>query len=620
MKKLLNVQQQADIKIKETSTRDIAIIGVSLKLADYEDTEKFWEDLVSATDRIRTIPEQRKKDAEAILRFKGLVPENIRYREMAYLDRIDEFDYRFFNLSPKEAEMMDPNQRLFMQTAWKALEDAGYGGTSLKGERVGVFLGMSSVFDYLEMAYQAFKEDAEQTFLSNVPSNIATRLSYILNWRGPALMVDTACSSSLTAVHLACQALRANECKLALVGTVKTVLLPVDYGKTEIDSSDGRTRTFDDSSDGTGGGEGVIAVLLKPLHQALKDEDTICAVIKGSAVNNDGNSAGMTVPNADAQAELIDQAWKDAGIDPRTIRFIEAHGTGTRLGDPIEIDGITKAFAKYTEEKQFCAVGSVKTNFGHLDNAAGLIGLVKVALSLQKKKIPPLAHFNKPNSNIPFKDSPVFPADRIIELGETAEIIRCGVSSFGLSGINCHVVMEEAPVLKKTNYRPKVFHTFEKKRCWLKLPDAPYETDMSTVFIKQRLAETPGQVIYGISLDHQIDWLLNEHKVQGQTCLVGTAYFQLLSEVAKKQGYNRPIEIRDLFWENLLVITPEEMRTSPDRLMVILKDNPKDFAASILRKQQNSTWIQYASAEIKTAPGEKPGYLEIERIKARCEE
>ena len=620
MKKLLNVQQQADIKIKETSTRDIAIIGVSLKLADYEDTEKFWDDLVSATDRIRTIPEQRKKDAEAILRFKGQVPENIRYREMAYLDRIDEFDYRFFNLSPKEAEMMDPNQRLFMQTAWKALEDAGYGGTSLKGERVGVFLGMSSVFDYLEMAYQAFKEDAEQTFLSNVPSNIATRLSYILNWRGPALMVDTACSSSLTAVHLACQALRANECKLALVGTVKTVLLPVDYGKTEIDSSDGRTRTFDDSSDGTGGGEGVIAVLLKPLHQALKDEDTICAVIKGSAVNNDGNSAGMTVPNADAQAELIDQAWKDAGIDPRTIRFIEAHGTGTRLGDPIEIDGITKAFAKYTEEKQFCAVGSVKTNFGHLDNAAGLIGLVKVALSLQKKKIPPLAHFNKPNSNIPFKDSPVFPADRIIELGETAEIIRCGVSSFGLSGINCHIVMEEAPVLKKTNYRPKVFHTFEKKRCWIKLPETPYETDMSTVFIKQRLAETPGQVIYGISLDHQIDWLLNEHKVQGQTCLVGTAYFQLLSEVAKKEGYNCPIEIRDLFWENLLVITPEEMRTSPDRLMVILKDNPKDFTASILRKQQNGTWIQYASAEIKTAPGEKPGYLEIEKIKARCEE
>ncbi|MBT6045458.1 MAG: amino acid adenylation domain-containing protein, partial [Candidatus Scalindua sp.] len=315
-----------------------------------------------------------------------------------------------------------------------------------------------------------------------------------------------------------------------------------------------------------------------------------------------------------------DQAWKDAGIDPRTIRFIEAHGTGTRLGDPIEIDGITKAFAKYTEERQFCAVGSVKTNFGHLDNAAGLIGLVKAALSLQKKKIPPLAHFKKPNSNIPFKDSPVFPADRIIELGETAEIIRCGVSSFGLSGINCHIVMEEAPVLKKTNYRPKVFHTFEKKRCWLKLPDAPYETDMSTVFIKQCLAETPGQVIYGISLDHQIDWLLNEHKVQGQTCLVGTAYFQLLSEVAKKEGYNCPIEIRDLFWENLLVITPDEMRTSPDRLMVILKDNPKDFTASILRKQQNGTWIQYASAEIKTAPGEKPGYLEIEKIKARCEE
>jgi amino acid adenylation domain-containing protein len=620
MKKLLNIQQQADIKIKETSTRDIAIIGIGLKLADYEDTEKFWADLVSAADRICTIPAHRKKDADAILRFRGQEPQNLLFREMAYLDRLDEFDYRFFHLSPKEAEMMDPNQRLFMQTAWKALEDAGYGGTKLKGARGGVFLGMGSALDYAELAYQAYRDDGAQAFISNVPSNTAARLSYLLDWRGPALLVDTACSSSLTAIHLACHALRANECKLALVGTVKTVILPVEYGKTEIDSSDGRTRTFDDASDGTGGGEGVLAVLLKPLHQALKDEDTIYAVIKGSALNHDGKSAGMTVPNADAQAELIDQAWQDAGIDPRTIRFIEAHGTGTRLGDPIEIDGITKAFAKYTEEKQFCAIGSVKTNFGHLDHAAGLIGLVKAALSLQKKKFPPLVHFKKANRNIPFENSPVFPADRLIQLDGVDGPIRCGVSAFGLSGINCHVVMEEAPALKKTNGRPKVFHTFEKKRCWLKLPVAPYETNLGPVFIKQRPMETPGQVIYGISLDHGEDWLLNEHKVQGQTCLVGTAYFQLLWEIAKKQGYDNPVEVINLFWENLIVITPEEIRTSPHRLTVIVKNTPKGHAVSVLRKQANGTWNQYASAEIKIAPGEKTGSLEIGKIKARCRE
>jgi amino acid adenylation domain-containing protein len=623
MKKLLNLQPPADIEIKETSTRDIAIIGIGLKLADYEDTEKFWADLVSAADRICSIPHPRKKDIDAILRFKGQDPQDLRFREMAYLDRLDQFDYRFFHLSPKEAEMMDPNQRLFMQTAWKALEDAGYGGEKLKGAGVGVFLGMGSARDYAELASQASRDDGAQAFVSNVPSNTASRLSFFMDWHGPTLMVDTACSSSLTATHLACHALRANECKLALVGTVKTVILPVEYGKTDIDSSDGRTRAFDDSSSGTGGGEGVLAVLLKPLHQALKDEDTIYAVIKGSALNNDGRSAGMTVPNADAQTELLDRAWQDAGIDPRTIRFIEAHGTGTRLGDPIEIDGITKAFSRYTTEKQFCAVGSVKTNFGHLDHAAGLIALVKATLCLQKKKIPPLVHFKKANRNIPFNNSPVYPADRLIELNDADGAkgpIRCGVSAFGLSGINCHIVMEEAPALKKTNVRPRVFHTFEKKRCWLKLPADPYETNLGPVFIKQQPVETPGQVIYGISLDHGVDWLLNEHKVQGQTCLVGTAYFQLLSEVAKKQGYDNPLEVTDLFWENLLVMTPEEIRKAPDRLMVILKNTPKGHAASIVRKQSNSTWIQYASAEIKTAPTGKTDSLEIEKIKARCRE
>jgi len=619
MKKLLTIPKQANVNIKESSTKDIAIIGVSLKLADYEDTENFWEDLVSAKDRIRAIPEQRKKDADDILRFMGQDPEQLSYREMAYLDRVDEFDYRFFHLSPKEAEIMSPNQRLFMQTAWKALEDAGYGGTKLKGAKVGVFMGMSSAHEYGELAGQIYRDDSEQIFLSNVPSNTATRLSFVLDWRGPALMVDTACSSSLTAVHLACRALRANECKLALVGTVKTAILPVALEKVEIESSDGRTRTFDDSSDGTGGGEGVIAVLLKPLNQALKDEDSIYAVIKGSALNQDGTAAGMTVPNADAQAELIDQAWKDAGIDPRNLKFIEAHGTGTKLGDPIEIDGINKAFAKYTGDRQFCAVGSVKTNFGHLDHAAGLIGLVKAALSLQKKKIPPLAHFKKANGKIPFENSPVFPADRLIDLSDAEQPLLCGVSAFGLSGVNCHVVLEEAPAPKQSDVSPKVFHRFEKKRCWLKVPAAPYATNRDAVFIKQAPAQTSGQLIYEIGIDSGEDWLLNEHKAGGQKCLVGAAYFQLLSEIAKKQGYQSPVEINNLFWENLLAISPEQIRTSPDRLVATLKASPDGHAVSILRKQPTGTWTQYATAEIKNAPEQAPARLDIEQIKARCE-
>ncbi len=619
MKKLLNIQPTTSLTIKETSTNDIAIIGIGLKLADYENHDDFWADLILAVDRIRTIPEQRRKDADAIIRFKGGMPGNIRYREMAYLDRIDEFDCRFFNISPKEAELMSPDQRLFMQTAWKALEDAGYGDAKLKGAKVGVFMGMGSANEYAELARQICRDDEIRALLSNVPSNTAARLSYILNWRGPALMVDTACSSSLVAVHLACRALRANECKLALAGTVKTVILPGEREKIEIESPDNRTRTFDDASAGTGAGEGVLAILLKPLERAIHDEDPIYAVIKGSAVNHDGSSAGMTVPNAEAQAELIDLAWKEARIDPQTVRFIEAHGTATRLGDTIEIEGITKAFVKYTDEKQFCAVGSVKSNFGHLDNAAGLIGLVKAALSLQKRKYPPLVHFNKPNRNIPFKDSPVFPAAELVELYDAKGVIRCGVSAFGLSGINCHLVMQEPPSIKRTINTPKRFHLFERKRHWFKLPSRPYEKDPgSFVFIRQQLAEMPDRIVYRAGLDHELDWLLNEHRIGGEPCMPGAAYFQLFMEAANKQGRNGVIEAENLLWENLLTITPEELRTSNNKTTIILEDKNKNLSLSIVRKQPNGVWTQYASARIKAAAQQKTNLLDIDEIKDRC--
>ncbi|WP_327204859.1 non-ribosomal peptide synthetase [Paenibacillus sp. DMB20] len=366
----------------------------------------------------------------------------------AYIEDISGFDYSFFRLSPKEASLMSPAQRLFLQTAWGALENAGYGGDALHGSRTGVYIGYNgdSLHDYKRIIEALDPDALSMAAPGNLSSMIPSRISYLLNLRGPAISVDTACSSSLVAVHLACQSIRSGECEAAIAGSVKINVLPLDTGiRLGIESSDNRARTFDDSADGTGIGDGVIALLLKPLSRAQEDGDHIYAVIKGSAMNQDGSSVGITAPNALAQEDVIARAWQDADIDPETVTYMEAHGTGTSLGDPIEINGLTRAFRRYTDKRQFCAIGSLKTNIGHLDHAAGIAGLLKAILSLVHKQLPPTLHYRSPNRNIPFVDSPVYINDELTPWETDGEARRCGVSAFGMSGTNCHVVLEEAP-------------------------------------------------------------------------------------------------------------------------------------------------------------------------------
>ncbi len=341
---------------------------------------------------------------------------------------------------------MDPNQRLFLETAWETIEDAGYGSKKIMGSNTAVFVGHSNEPEYKKLIYDV----VEPSFYSmsvqgNLSPIIASRISYLLDLRGPSMVVNTLCSSSLVALHLGCQSLKNGECSMALIGGVQINLIPIRQVEVGIESSSKRTRTFDHQSDGTGAGEGVIAFLLKPLEKAMKDEDNIYAVIKGSAYNQDGASAGLTAPNPAAQEDVIIKAWQEAGLDPETISYIEAHGTGTRLGDPIEIDGIKRAFRRYTDKRQFCAIGSVKSNIGHLDASAGLAGLLKAVLALQKGKIPPTINFERPNKMIAFHKSPVYVNTKLREWETDGFPRRCGVSSFGFSGTNCHVILEEAP-------------------------------------------------------------------------------------------------------------------------------------------------------------------------------
>lgn len=441
------------LEIKESSLQDIAVIGMSVCLPGADNIDQFWQSLAEGLDLVIPFPEERKSDLSQYAQRIGLDPDQTNFFRGAYLPEIDKFDYKFFRLSPREAGLMNPNQRIFLETAWKTIEDAGYGGDLLKGSKTGVYLGYcaDAFHDYKRLIDNVDPSGIAIAVPGNLSSIIASRISYLLDLKGPAITVDTACSSSLVAIHLACQALRSGDCDTALAGSVKTLLFPADTGmRIGIESSDGRAKTFDHSSDGTGMGEGTAAVLLKPLARALADGDSIYAVIKGSAINQDGSSIGISAPNVAAQEEVITEAWMNANVDPETISYIEAHGTGTKLGDPIEIEGINRAFRKYTTRRQFCAVGAVKSNLGHLDNAAGIVGFVKACLALQHKQLPPSLHFNRPNASINFIDSAVYVNRRLRDWEVEGHSRRCGVSAFGLSGTNCHIVLEEAPETPRT--------------------------------------------------------------------------------------------------------------------------------------------------------------------------
>ncbi|GAV15989.1 SDR family oxidoreductase [Paenibacillus sp. chi10] len=435
--------------IRKINQRDIAIIGIALQFPSANGTEQFWGNLSNGLDCMKKLPQARLADIQRYFSFKGLPIDEVDLLkgEAGFLEELDKFDYGFFRLSPKEAQFMDPNQRLFLQTAWSAIEDAGYGGDRLKGSRTGVFVGFSSEAEYKRMVAEVDASDLTAAMTGNLNSMLPSRISYLLNLHGPSMLIDTSCSSSLVSVHLACQSIRNNECDMALAGGVQTHIIPIRQTKVGIESSNNRTRTFDESSDGTGTGEGVAAILLKPLYKAMNDRDVIYAVIKGSAINQDGNSISLTAPNTAAQEDVIVRAWRDADVDPATISYIETHGTGTKLGDPIEIEGIRRAFSRYTDRKQFCAVSAVKSNIGHLDNSAGIAGLIKAVLALQHKKLPPTLHVRRTNRNIAFEDSPVYVNDRLTEW-ESEGVRRCGVSSFAISGTNCHIVLEEAPPSK----------------------------------------------------------------------------------------------------------------------------------------------------------------------------
>jgi acyl transferase domain-containing protein/acyl carrier protein len=428
---------------------EIAIVGMAARFPQATNAEELWENLAQGRDCITEIPPSRysrRRNRKALGKYRG-----------GFIDDIDRFDSLFFNISPREAETLDPQERLFLEVAWEALEDAGYYPEAFQSEefgarQIGVYVG--AVWTTYQLVGAEERLAGNMAIANSFLWSIANRVSYFMNFTGPSLAVDTACSASLTAIHLACEAIRRGECAAAIVGGVN---LDVHQCKQEITvaggllSEEGLCRAFGRGASGYVPGEGVGALLLKPLRQAQQDRDNIYAVIKGSAISHGGRNSGYAVPNSKAQCDVITTALTKAGVEARSIGYIEAHGTGTELGDPIEIAGLNQAFDRDNVALRSCAIGSIKTNIGHLEAAAGIAGVCKTLLQMRHRTLVPSLHSAQLNEFIDFAHSPFVVQQQLEpwppkEIDGVVQPLRAGVSSFGAGGSNAHIILEAAAI------------------------------------------------------------------------------------------------------------------------------------------------------------------------------
>ncbi|HEX8611501.1 MAG TPA: SDR family NAD(P)-dependent oxidoreductase [Telluria sp.] len=423
--------------------QQIAIIGMAGQFAKSNNLEEYWQNIAQGRDCIGEIPKHRY-DIDLYFQAGDATPGKTYSRWMGALDEFDLFDAAFFNISPREAKSMDPQQRLFLQTCWHSIEHAGYNPKSLAGSKCGVFAGCYAG-DYHQLSTR--ERLSGQGFTGASPSILPARISYLLDLHGPSLPIDSACSSSLVAVATACDSLLSGGSDIALAGGVNVMAGPsmqIMTSQVGMLSPQGRCFTFDERANGIANGEGVGVVMLKRLADAERDGDCIYGVIEGWGVNQDGKTNGITAPNADSQTRLQNDVYTKFGIDPAGIQLIEAHGTGTPLGDPIEVAGLKASFGKFTTNKAYCALGSVKSNVGHCLTAAGVSGLLKVLLALKHEQLPPTINFSKLNKHISLKDSPFFVNDQLREWKRNgSEPRRAAINSFGFSGTNAHVVIAE---------------------------------------------------------------------------------------------------------------------------------------------------------------------------------
>jgi acyl transferase domain-containing protein len=438
---------ESQLRNAESRPREpIAVVGMSCRFPGATGPAELWDLLHEGRDAIRPFPEERWAWANAGPPRDGLAG--------GFIDNLDQFDPAFFAISPREAATMDPQQRMFLEGAWLALEDAGIRPNDLVNSATGVFVGVTTS-DYGQLTRKAGHDVYVAT--GAALNAVSGRVSFVLGLQGPCMSMDTACSSSLVSVHTACLSLRAGDCDLALAGGVNAVISPEPFelfGRWGMLAADGRCKTFDASADGFSRGEGCGVLVLKRLSDAVAQGDRILALVRGSAVNQDGRSSGLSVPNGPAQEKVLRKALQNAGVSPADVDYVEAHGTGTILGDPLEVEALGSVYGAGRPADRKLRIGSIKTNIAHCESASGVAGLCKVILSMQHEEIPPHLHFHRPNERIAWEDLPLEVPTAAVpwKRGERRRI--AGVSSFGFTGTNAHVILEEAPVPAPSETRP----------------------------------------------------------------------------------------------------------------------------------------------------------------------
>ncbi len=425
----------------------LAIVGIGCRLpGGANNPATFWKNLVEGKDAIRQVPEDRW-NVERYYDPNPKIPGKMITRWGGFIDDVDQFDARFFGISPREALRMDPQQRWLLEVAWEAIEDGGHAPEQLSGSRTGVFVGIASN-DYANIQMKSPSDVDVHTNSGSTLSIASNRISYLFNFKGPSISVDTACSSALVAVNLACRGLWDGQCDTALAGGVNALLTPdssIGFSKASMLSPDGRCFAFDARANGYVRGEGAGMLLIKPLSRALAEKDPIYAVIRAAVINQDGRTNAMTVPGLESQSEMLDDAYQQAGISPSKVCYMEAHGTGTPVGDPIEVQALGNVLGRDRKEGEYCVIGSVKANIGHLESASGVAGLIKAALVLKHRIIPPNLNFKTPNPNIPFEELRLRVPVEAEPLPEEDTPAVAAVNSFGFGGTNAHIVLSEPP-------------------------------------------------------------------------------------------------------------------------------------------------------------------------------
>lgn len=429
---------------------DLAIIGISGRYPLAENLDQFWQNLKEGRDCITEIPAERWNHQDFYHPEKGK-KGNSYSKWGGFIADYDKFDPLFFNIAPRDAEKIDPQERLFLEITSQTIEDAGYTVAELNKFDVGVFVGL--MYGHYQLFGAEETQKGNGMALSSSYASVANRVSYFFDFKGPSIALDTMCSSSLTSIHLACESIQRGDCQLAIAGGVNLSIHPAKYvllSENSFMASDGKCRSFGVGGDGYVPGEGVGAILIKPLSNATADGDHIYAIIKATAINHGGKTNGYTVPNPQAQSALILKAVQKAKVNPRAISYLEAHGTGTSLGDPIEITGLTKAFGKHTQDEQFCAIGSVKSNIGHLESAAGIAAITKVILQMKHKQLVPSIHSETLNPNLKLEGTPFYVQRELTDWeqpvlnldGQEVKVPKmAGISSFGAGGANAHIIL-----------------------------------------------------------------------------------------------------------------------------------------------------------------------------------